>query len=42
MVRFLQQYDSGEGDYIHERKQPPVKTIDDILIERQKYNTPKE
>jgi hypothetical protein len=38
MVRFLQQYDCGEGDYTQDRKQQPSKTIDDILAERQKYH----
>lgn len=36
MVRFLQQYDCGEGDYTAERKQWQAKSIDAILAERQK------
>ena len=34
MVRCLQQYDSGEGDYTKERKQGEGKTIEAILAER--------
>lgn len=34
MIRFLQQFDSGEGDYTKERKQGESKTIETILAER--------
>jgi len=39
MVRFLQQYDSGEGDYTKERKQWQQQSIDAILAERQQGKT---
>lgn len=40
MVRFLQQFDCGEGNYTQERKQRQIKTIDDILAEQKKPNQP--
>ena len=37
MVRFLQQYENGTGDYTKERSQQiKKKSIDEILMERQK------
>ena len=41
MARFLQQYETGTGDYTKERtRKIAMKSIDEILLERQRRQNP--